>query len=202
MDDALVRNSLAYRKNEAAILRGDVPEKYTRLLPFIPRGRILEIGSAEGVLALLLAKRGDKVTAVERRQDRHDAALALRDAWLDRGPFPEGAETRHVCGDAVEAVNLVEPGAFDVLVGVRCIYYFGNELDYMFATIAEKIPSVVLCGNANRARWWKEGLPNRNDRADNYYASADGMRDVLRRHGFRIVSEVLEGDPIVVGAKG
>ena len=46
--------SLAFRKNEAAIRRGEVPDKYTRLLPYITGERILEIGSAEGVLALLL----------------------------------------------------------------------------------------------------------------------------------------------------
>jgi choline dehydrogenase-like flavoprotein len=193
-DDALMSASLAYRKNESAILRGDVPEKYTRLLPYIPGERILEIGSAEGVLACLLAKAGKLVTALERRQERHEAAQQLRDAWgLDvNGP-------RFVWGDAAKNLSLLE--GKDTLVAVRMIYYLGKDLDMVFAEAAKHVRNVVLCGNANRARWWREGLPNRNDRADNYYASADGMKDVLTRHGFEIATEVLEGDPIVVGRR-
>jgi hypothetical protein len=194
VDDALVSASLAYRKNETAILRGDVPEKYTRLLPHIPGDNILEIGSAEGVLALLLAKAGKKVTALERRQDRHESAQQLRAAWGLRYAHP-----RLVCGDIADNLGLIEGKG--TLVAIRMIYYLGDQLDTVFAEAAKHVQNVVLCGNANRARWWREGLPNRNDRADNYYASADGMKDVLTRHGYTIVQEVLEGDPIVVGRK-
>lgn len=194
MDDALVRNSLAYRKNEAAILRGDVPEKYTRLLPYITGDKILEVGSAEGVLALLLAKQGKQVTALEKRRERHEAAQRLRDAWgMDVGG------PRFICGDVIANLGRLE--GHDTLLAVRAIYYLGSGLDALFEAAAKHVSHVVLCGNANRARWWREGLPNRNDRADNYYASADGMKDVLRRHGFAIASEVLEGDPIVVGRR-
>ena len=42
------RGSLAYRKARAEIWAGQVPEKYTRLLPYIEGSPILEIGSAEG----------------------------------------------------------------------------------------------------------------------------------------------------------
>jgi hypothetical protein len=192
MDDALVAGSLAYRKNEAAIIRGDVPEKYTRLLPFITGQNIVEIGSAEGVLALLLSKAGKDVTAIERRQDRHQSALALKKAWGDK-------QARFFTGPADERLHHFV--GKDTLVAVRMIYYLGDKLDTVFAEAAKHVPNVVLCGNANRARWWREGLPNRNDRADNYYASVDGMKDVLTRHGYRIVQEVLEGDPIVVGHK-
>jgi 2-polyprenyl-3-methyl-5-hydroxy-6-metoxy-1,4-benzoquinol methylase len=190
VDDALVKNSLAYRKNEDAILRGDVPEKFTRLIPHIPGDSILEIGSAEGVLALLLAKQGKSVTAIERRAERHEAAQRLRDSWGIEG-------VRFICGDIRN--NLFRFEGIDTLLCVRSIYYLGDELDEVFAEAAKHVRNVVLCGNKNRARWWREGLPNRNDRADNYYASADGMRDVLCRHGFEIKNEVLDGDPIVVG---
>jgi 2-polyprenyl-3-methyl-5-hydroxy-6-metoxy-1,4-benzoquinol methylase len=190
VDDALVKNSLAYRKNEAAILKGAVPEKYTRLIPHIPGDNILEIGSAEGVLALLLAKQGKSVTAIERRSERHEAAQGLRDSWGVEG-------VRFICGDIRN--NLFRFEGIDTLLCVRSIYYLSDELDDVFAEAAKHVRNVVLCGNQNRARWWREGLPNRNDRADNYYASADGMRDVLCRHGFEIANEVLEGDPIVVG---
>lgn len=194
MDDALVSNSLAYRKNEAAILKGNVPEKYLRILPHIPGSRIIELGSAEGVLALLLAKQGKEVVALERRQERHEKAQEVRDAWgMDvSGP-------RFVCGDIRDNLHRLE--GMDTLLAVRMIYYLLDGLDAVFAEVAKHVPNVVLCGNKNRAMWWREGLPNRNDRADNYYASAEGMKDVLMRHGYKITGEVLDGDPIIVGSQ-
>jgi SAM-dependent methyltransferase len=192
VDDALVKNSLAYRKNEGAILRGDVPEKYLRLLPHIPGERILEIGSAEGVLALLLAKDGREVTALERRAERHQAALRLRDKWGAQG-------IRFICGDIRNNLFLLD--GIETLVAVRMIYYLGDELDEVFAEAAKHVRNVVLCGNKNRAQWWRDGVPNRNDRANNYYASHEGMTDLLLRHGYRIKTVIEEGDPIVVGER-
>jgi SAM-dependent methyltransferase len=189
-DDAEMTASLAYRKNEAAILKGDVPEKYLRLIPHIPGERILEIGSAEGVLALLLARQGKQVTALERKAERHEAAQRLRDSWAVKG-------VRFICGDIRN--NLFRFHGIDTLVAIRMVYYLGDELDEVFAEAALKIPNVVLCGNKNRAQWWRDGIPNRNDKADNYYASHEGMTDLLLRHGYRIKTVIEEGDPIVVG---
>jgi hypothetical protein len=196
MDDALVRNSLAYRNNEPAILRGEVPEKYTRLLPYIPGRTIVELGSAEGVLALLLSRHGKFVTAIERRSERDRKARALGAAWDIMFPDIQGG-VEFINGNVTD--HLDEMKGKDTLLAVRMIYYLGTDLDCVFD--AADVENVVLCGNANRARWWREGLPNRNDRADNYYASAEGMKDVLTRHGFSIACEVLEGDPIVVGRR-
>lgn len=202
MNDHQVSASLAFRKNEAAILRGDVPEKYTRLLPHIPGDRILEIGSAEGVLALLLARAdaGNKeaVTALEKRQERHASAIALHREWAQRYPF--SAQPCFVNGKISDCLDLLE--GVDTLVAIRMIYYLGADLDRVFAAAAEWVPNVVLCGNKNRSTWWREGIPNRNDRADNYYASPEGMTELLTRHGYRIVNRVLDGDPIVVGSRG
>lgn len=184
--------SLAYRKNEEAILRGDVPAKYLRLLPFIPGNKILEIGSAEGVLALLLAKQGKDVVALERKRERHEAAQALRDAWGISGP-------RFIQGDIRDNMNRLE--GIDTLVAIRMIYYLRDDLDRVFAEAARHVPNIVLCGNKNRAQWWRDGVPNRNDRADNYYASHEGMIDLLTRQGYRIETVIEEGDPIVVGAR-
>lgn len=187
--------SLAYRKNEAAILRGVVPEKYTRLLPYIPKGRILELGSAEGVLALLLAMRGDEVTALEPNRERHEAAQRLRDAWgMDaNGP-------RFVNGSIGKHPELLVEGGFDTLVAVRMIYYLGDALDSVFRL--SRIPNAVLCGNRNRAKAWHEGRPHEPLGEMNRYASAVGMSELLERHGYTVIETVLEGDPIVVGKMG
>lgn len=188
-DDHEMTASLCFRKNEAAIMAGDVPEKYTRLLPHIPGERILEIGSAEGVLALLLAKEGREVTALERKAERHEAAQRLRDNWGFSG-------VRFICGDIRNNLFLLE--GVETLVAVRMIYYLGDELDEVFA---KPVPNIVLCGNKNRAQWWRDGIPNRNDLADNYYASHEGMTDLLLRHGYKIKTVIEEGDPIVVGER-
>lgn len=186
--------SLAFRKNEAAIIRGDVPAKYLRLLPFIPGNKILEIGSAEGVLALLLAKQGKDVIALERSQERHEAAQRLRDAWgMDvTGP-------RFICGDIRDNLNRLE--GIETLVAVRMVYYLRDDLDTVFAEVAKHVPNVVLCGNINRANRWRQGIIDPNSNADDYYASEEGMTDLLTRHGYEIVDFNDEGDEIVVGKK-
>lgn len=184
--------SLAFRKNEAAIFRGDIPEKYKRILPHIPGQKILEIGSAEGVLALLLAKQGKEVIALERSPERHATAQILRDAWgMDvSGP-------RFVCGDIRDNLSRLE--GVDTLVGVRVIYYLGHDLDTVFAEVAKRVPNVVLCGNGNRADRWRMGQPSEG--ADDFYASLEGMTALLVRHGYKIAGQVTEGDQIVVGRK-
>lgn len=184
--------SLAYRKNEPAILRGDVPEKYTRVLPYIPGDKILEIGSAEGVLALLLAKAGKRVTAIERSVERHQSALALKRSWADR----------HVMffnGNVTDKLHHLQ--GKDTLVAVRMIYYLGDALDTVFAEAAKHVQNVVLCGNGNRAARWRQGV-REETKADNYYASREGMVDLLTRHGYRIEKVVPEGDEIVVARMG
>lgn len=188
--------SLEYRKNEAAILRGNVPKKYTRLLPYITGDRILEIGSAEGVLALLLAKDGKQVTALEKSRERHDTAEALREKWgMDvNGP-------RFINGTISQHPELLVDGGFDTLVAVRMIYYLGNALDSVFRLAARSIPNVVLCGNKNRAARYHAGTPDEPLGKMNLYASAVGMAELLERHGYTVVETVLEGDPIVIGKK-
>lgn len=189
--------SLAFRKNEAAIIRGDVPEKYIRLLPYIPGDKVLEIGSAEGVLALLLARQGRQVTALEKNEERHESALQLYSEWLGRER--QFQAPKFVNGVIQDNLGLLE--GMDTLVAVRMIYYLGGDLDRVFAAVAEHVPSVVLCGNKNRAARWRKGIVEET-KADNYYASREGMTDLLTRHGYRITHEVTEGDEIVVGRRG
>lgn len=184
--------SLAYRKNEAAILRGDVPEKYTRLLPHIPGDKILEVGAAEGVLALLLAQRGKDVTALEMSFERHEAAKELLKKW----GAPEG-EIDFQWGDIRNRLGDLK--GFDTLVAIRMIYYLRDDLDAVFAEVAKHIPNVVLCGNKNRAARWRAGEPDKPDGPFNKYASREGMREILTRHGYTITKEITDGDEIVVG---
>jgi hypothetical protein len=187
-----VTASLAFRKHESAILRGDVPAKYLRILPHVVGHRVLEIGSAEGVLALLLAKQGKDVIALERSQERHETAQVLRDAWgMDvTGP-------RFICGDIKDNLGRLE--GIDTLLAVRMVYYLGDSLDTVFAEVAKHVPNVVLCGNGNRANRWRMREPD--DGAENFYASLEGMTSLLMRHGYSIAGQVCDGDQIVIGRK-
>jgi hypothetical protein len=192
-----VTHSLAFRKNEAAIVRGDVPAKYTRLLPFIKGERILEIGSAEGVLALLLARAGKRVTALERSAERHETAQQLYGEWLAREKH--FIAPTFINGDIAD--NLHALHGKDTLVAVRTIYYLNGRLDAVFADVAKFIPNVVLCGNKNRAARWRAGTPDEPLGDFNRYAAREGMTELLTRHGYRITQTVREGDEIVVGER-
>lgn len=182
--------SLAYRKNQAAIFRGEVPEKYTRILPFVTGEHVIELGSAEGVLALLMAKESREVTAVEQNRERHVEALRLASKWRVAG-------VEFVNGSIGDSIALLD--GKDTLVAVRMVYYLRETIDAVFAEIAERIPTVVLCGNRNRADNWRAGTPHEPLGDFNRYASLEGMRDLLERHGYRIAEEVTDGDEIVVG---
>lgn len=189
--------SLAFRKNEPAIRAGDVPDKYLRLLPFVTGQRVLEIGSAEGVLALLLARQGKEVTALEKSAERHENALQLYGEWEAReAGFPA---PKFVNGDIAD--NLWALADKDTLIAVRMIYYLGERLDGVFADVARFVPTVVLCGNKNRAARWRAGAPDEPLGEMNRYAAREGMVELLERHGYRITTTVREGDEIVVGER-
>jgi hypothetical protein len=190
-----VTGSLAFRKNEAAIIRGDVPDKFTRLLPFITGERILEIGSAEGVLALLLARAGKRVMALEKSAERHESAANLYGQWLGRER--KFIPPTFVNGDIRDNLHLLHNQ--DTLLAVRMIYYLRDDIDRVFAEVAKLIPSVVLCGNKNRAARWRAGTPDEPLGDMNRYAAREGMVELLERHGYRITQTVTEGDEIVVG---
>jgi SAM-dependent methyltransferase len=194
-----VTGSLAYRNHEAAILRGDVPEKYLRILPFIKGQRVLEIGSAEGVLALLLARQGKEVIAVEKNFERHEAAESLFQQWREGLNYRMNVKPRFVCGDIADSLDLLD--GVQTVVAVRSIYYLGGQLNTIFSEVAKKVPTVVLCGNGNRAKRWRIGRPDEPLGDFNRYAASEGMAELLTRHGYRITQTVYEGDEIVVGER-
>lgn len=187
----MTTGSLAYRKNEAAIQAGRVPEKYLRLLPYITGRHILEIGAAEGVLSLLIADRDPSahVTALEMSVDRRAAALALQVRWRALGLRVNGCTM--VGGDIRERLDLLD--GVDTLVAIRTIYHLRESIDDVFeAAAVYGVGRIVLGGNPNRAR--RAGSTDFD-----YYAGVDGMRAVLERAGYTVDQVVTEGDPIVTG---
>ena len=73
------------------------------------------------------------------------------------------------------------------------------DQDAIFAALADNVDEVVLCGNRNRAERWRDGNPHEPLGEMNRYAAREGMTELLARHGYSIVSELTEGDEIVVG---
>lgn len=194
------QGSLAFRKSREAIYQGDVPGKYNRILPYVSRGNtVLEIGAAEGVLSLLLAKQKDKVVAVERSASRHREALSLQNAWKDLGFDVDRCTMVHA--DIANRLDLLD--GIDTVVAVRTIYYLKKDLDKVFTNISRKqCRFVVLVGNANRALSYKEDKLLGKEGKRNYYASSKGMVDILTKYGYKIKTVITEApkvDPLVVG---
>jgi hypothetical protein len=194
-------HSLAYRRHRENIWQGKPSDKYKRLLPHIQGERIVEIGSAEGVLALMLAQRENTlVAAVERHQQRHIEACRLKSRWRELGKKVDGC--RMVLGDIKDHLNLLDDA--DTLVAIRCIYYLKHDIDHFFAEVASRrVEHIVLCGNPGRAARYfaASGKPADKLGRFNFYASIEGMREVLMSHGYKITKEIKQGDPIVVGIR-
>lgn len=196
--------SLAYRKNRTEIWNGFPSNKYKRLLPYIKGHRVVELGAAEGVLALMMAHQGKDVFALERNEDRYAEARRLKERWRGLG---KRVDTCHlILGDIRDHLDVL--AATDTFVAIRSIYYLRNDIDSLFNTIATtQIPNVVLGGNNGRARRYAEaraagGVPTDNLGKFNRYASIEGMESVLKRHGYRIDRSLIDGDPVVVGIRG
>lgn len=193
--------SFEYRKEADLIRTGGVSSKYTRILPFVPGRNVFEVGAAEGVLSLLLAERKDHVFGVEKVDSRHQQALALQNTWRELGFPVDNCEM--LLGDVRDHYDKLDSA--DTVVAVRSIYYLKDDLDDVFSQFAARVSNVVLCGNRSRSVKYFE---NRGTKAFgdtvghyNYYASLDGMWNLVTRHGFRVVHAVPDGDPIVVASR-
>lgn len=188
-------HSLAYRKNLEAILNGKPPVKYTRIVPFVPGDHVVEIGSAEGVLALLLAKEGKSVTAVEKNRERHDAAVDLRARWGG-----QRLSLTLVCGDILELPHLLDDAT--TLVAIRMLYHLGERAHDVIAEAAKAgVKNIVLGGNKNRERRFLSGLRSGLGEGERF-ATRQGMTELLAAHGYSLVHQASgDFDPIVVGER-
>src|SRR5262249_46454501 len=130
--------SLAYRTNRKAIWRGDIPEKYARLVDRVPGQRILELGAAEGVLSLLLAPSKEKVFALEMKPERHAEALRLQSYWQEQGRDVGRCEM--VLGDIKQHLHLLR--SVDTLLAVRSIYYLRGDLQQVFDAVGRSVANV------------------------------------------------------------
>jgi hypothetical protein len=60
------------------------------------------------------------------------------------------------------------------------------------------VPTFLMCGNKGRAASWARGEEDGLGKY-NFYASVEGMTQLLKTAGYEITTVVTEGDPIVIG---
>lgn len=196
-EDSGQRSSLAYRRNREAILAGRVPEKYTRLAPHVPVDtRVLEIGAAEGVLSLLLARdpRIEHVVGLELREDRYLDALKLKTHWAALGFDVSRCEFK--LGNIMDNLGLLL--TVNVLVAIRAIYYLRDDAPRVISAARDlDVEHIVLCGNRSRQTQHRED-PTSDLGHFNRLASTEGMTALLEGAGYRVTA-IDEGDPIVIG---
>lgn len=193
-EDKQVRKSLAYRTHEEAIWNAYVPDKYRRVSKMVLGTRILELGSAEGVLTLLIAmQKGVFCAGVEMREERYINALNLQKRWHELGIDVSRATMIHA--DIRNNLNIFE--GIDTLVAVRSLYYLREHAKDVVKAASKHVKQMVFCGNKNRAAAWRA---DPQGEAFNYLASQEGMVELVLSCGFEVTTLVEEGDPIVVGS--
>lgn len=194
------KGSDLYRENIDTVRHGGIPERLFRILPFIPGDSVLEIGSAEGVLALLLAEKKKRVIALELVKGRHKEALYLQQLWREKGFKVENCQMLH--GDIRSNYDLLTN--IDTFVAIRVLYHLEDDVEKVMCEVASCVEYIVLSGNKGRSlKYFKERGGSYTDRlgSNNYYATLEGMWVLLEKIGFKVTHAVPDGDPIVVGKK-
>lgn len=181
--------SFAYANNRDDIWHGRVPDKYDRVRWKVTGHRVVELGGAEGVLTLSLARYGRVATSIDRHEPNHREALLLKNRW--RAMFGSCIDDADfVLGDVRDNIDVMKDR--DSLVAVRSFCYLGREdaEGILAAARVLGVWEVVLCANGRRAR----------DTEDPYHelSSIGGMVSALESASFKIVEIASEGDPIVV----
>ena len=188
-------NSVDFRRHQRDLHQGKVPEKFQKLASAIPGNSVVDVGAGEGILCLALAATKDRVCAIDVTPKRHESGLALRQKWQQIGRDVEKVEM--VLGDALSNPDLI--AGFDTLVASRVVYYFGDRIDSFMEAASERVRFVCLVGNASRNRRYARGKIPADIGENVVYSTPEGMRSLLERHGFEVISTEDFGDPVVIG---
>jgi O-antigen chain-terminating methyltransferase len=120
--------------------------------------RVLDLGCAQGYLALALAKAGSEVTGVDRSAEN----VALCNALAAEHP---GLNLSFVQADLVEHLRMLEPWRFDVVLLLSVVHHTAHEQGSAAAValvnaLANKV-DVVLAETALRAEpvYWAPAQP-------------------------------------------
>jgi S-adenosylmethionine-dependent methyltransferase len=109
-------------------------------LPGRPSLRVLDIGCGQGTQALLLARRGHVVTALDasaRLLDDFRAALAAE-------PAEVGDRVRLIQGEAAAVASLFQPSSFDAVLCQGVLMYFADPGPLLDAIAQVAAPGAVV----------------------------------------------------------
>jgi len=188
-------NSVDYRQHKRLLRAGELPQKHRDLAALVPGESAVDVGAGEGLLALAMAPHKSRVRAIDVTPRRHETARELLALWADKGR--DVAHVEMLLGDALSDPSLID--GFDTLVASRVIYYFGDRIDGFMDAARSRVGHVCLVGNPSRNRRYARGKMPADIGQNVRYSTPAGMRELLLRHGFEIVTETDIGDPVVIG---
>lgn len=164
--------------------------RYIALVPSSRPCRILDVGCAQGTLALLLAERGHDVTAVDLRPHFLEYAATR----YERG------QIRFVCADALELA--LEP-VFEIVFCNQLIEHLVRPIVLLSRLRAHLVPGGRLIVTTPNGRYLRNHLPSFRSLGDperylarSHSADADGhffayrpreLEDLMRGAGLRNV---------------
>jgi len=175
---------------------------YLQLVNNDKRLNILDIGCAQGTLALLLAERGHKVWAVDIRQEFLDYAASR---------YEEG-DVQFVCGNVLE-MEIAQQ--FDVIFANQVIEHLIYPLEFTSRLVRWLKPGGRLIVTTPNADYIKNRLPSFNELGDvtkyedwQFTADGDGhffaykateLIDVFEKSGLRAVTVHYFESPFISG---
>lgn len=191
-----------FEENREEIFKGNVPKRYLEIAELVPGRDILEIGSADGTQALVLALRKNTVHGLELMPKQHEISLELKKAWLGLGRDVGNCHFHN--GDACSHTELFS--AADTVLMSRVVYHLRDGIDPLFRRIEDSgITNVVLVGCPLREKRWREsGETGDSMGRYAYFASLEGMRSLVEKHGFHVSLSIPSsegGDPVVVASR-
>ena len=175
--------------------------RYLRLAGLRPL-RILDVGCAQGTLALLLAEAGHQVVAVDLRPEFLDYARTRH----------EKGDVRFVSGNALE---LDLPGPFDLVFANQILEHLVHPVELVRGLVRLLAPGGRIVVTTPNERYFKSRLPSFRELGDparyedrQFFPDGDGhffaytaeeLRDVFRQAGLADVFVFPYDTPWITG---
>jgi SAM-dependent methyltransferase len=184
-----------FRKNQKRIKRGEIPFRYSRIVPYVSGINVLDLGCGEGLLPLMLAN-PKKVVGIDVSPKRINIAnKLLHGAYSSKKgfvSFVSGDATKYVCSSQLP----------ETIVMNRVLYHFARDVSVIRDAMRDSgtVTEIVLIGNRD-----KKNLTSADHDLGEwiYYSTVEGMSQFLKEAGFADieVAEIPDYDPIVVGRR-
>jgi len=164
-------------------------------IPDTKNMRILDAGCNAGIYDLEMAKNGAReIIGVDLNVEQ---ALFVKDFFSEKLPV-DFKNVSFIHRDIAEE-GLSDLGIFDFACLFCVVYHFREKIDFVMDEISSVTKMLVMQGNLNRLN-----SPKYKERIGTEYAGIEGMKALLKRHGFRKLQIFAFGNypkPVVIGEK-